>query len=85
MKVIPHPLEISMAKIVYTGRRVRMVFGKYVHEGHVLDMSDKQAMTLEGDADFRITYENKEPVPEKMQENLLVVEPVKRKSKGKRR
>jgi hypothetical protein len=74
-----------MAKIVYTGRRVRMVFGKYVHEGHVLDLSDKQAKTLEGDPDFKITYEKKQSEPEKMQENLLVVEPVKKKSKGKRR
>lgn len=44
-----------MAKVKLIGRKTRMVFGRYMYEGHVLNVSDSQARTLDGDPDFEIT------------------------------
>lgn len=52
-----------MAKVKLVGRHTRMVFGQYMHEGHVLNVSDSQARTLEGDADFVIVYADLAPAP----------------------
>lgn len=79
-----------MAKVVYKGRKMRMVFGFYVHEGHVLHISDSLARTLAGDKDFVITYskpDHQPALPQGGEEHPDLVEekPVVKKKRGKKK